>query len=82
MMAQRSRRDFLADVGRGVLVATLGSGVACELGVSRAFAREGGGDGPDGERLSFGALLRARGCQQACAVQHFERPQKTEFHSG
>lgn len=54
MITQRNRREFLADVGRGVLVATLGSAVACDLGVSHASAA--GGADADTDRLSFGAL--------------------------
>jgi hypothetical protein len=45
-----TRREFLADVGRGMLVASLGSGVASELGLARAFAA----DLPDA--LNFGPL--------------------------
>ena len=47
---QTPRRQFLADVGQGMLVAGLGSVVAGELGVSTAFAAE------DSPRLSFGKL--------------------------
>ena len=36
-----NRRDFLADVGRGMLVASVGPAVAADLGLSRAFAEEG-----------------------------------------
>jgi hypothetical protein len=50
MNAQRTRREFLADVGRGMLVATVGCGVANELGLAPAFAA----DGPD--TLDFGSL--------------------------
>src|SRR5687768_12476108 len=51
MATGRSRRDFLADVGRGVLVASVGAGLAQELGLSAAYA------GPDApESLSFGDL--------------------------
>src|SRR5436305_1605521 len=49
-MTLNSRREFLADVGRGVLVATVGSQVASELGLAKAFA----GDAP-GE-LNFGEV--------------------------
>src|SRR5829696_812374 len=56
MNARRSRREFLADVGMGALVVTLGSGVAGDLGVSRALAAEGDSAGTDSDRLSFGAL--------------------------
>lgn len=44
-----SRREFLGDVGRGMLVATLGLEVATELGLSKVWAEEQ-------EALSFGAL--------------------------
>jgi len=52
MSRARSRREFLADVGRGTLLATLGAAGAADLGlIGPAFA-----DGPDPERLTFGAL--------------------------
>src|SRR5437016_3028118 len=50
MNAPKSRRQFLAEVGRGMLVATVGSGVASELGLAPAFAA----DAP--ETLDFGSL--------------------------
>ena len=49
-MNHRSRREFLSDVGQGMLIGALGSSVSLELGLSRAFA-----DDPS-ERLTFGAL--------------------------
>jgi hypothetical protein len=49
-MMQRTRREFLRDVGAGVVAATVGSSLAGDLGFSTAFADEG----PD--RLSFGPL--------------------------
>lgn len=49
MRIPRNRRGFLADVGRGALVATLGSGVANDLGLAKCLANEGS------ERLTFGA---------------------------
>jgi hypothetical protein len=36
-----NRREFLADVGRGMLVASLGPAVAMDLGLSSAFAEQG-----------------------------------------
>jgi hypothetical protein len=45
-----SRREFLADVGRGMLVASVGSAVAADLGLAPALAA----DGP--EPLTFGNL--------------------------
>ena len=50
MNAHHTRRDFLADVGRGMLVASIGCGMASELGLSPAFAA----DAP--ETLDFGEL--------------------------
>jgi hypothetical protein len=44
----RNRREFLADVGKGMLVASVGTTLATDLGLSTAFAL----DGPD--RLTFG----------------------------
>lgn len=50
MRSNQSRRRFLADVGRGTLVATLGTGLAADLEIARA------GEPLAGERLHFGAL--------------------------
>ncbi|MBT4864538.1 MAG: hypothetical protein HON53_05365 [Planctomycetaceae bacterium] len=50
MMSGHNRRDFLADVGRGMLVASVGSTAALELGLSPALA------GETGKRLTFGKL--------------------------
>src|SRR5437016_13892439 len=50
MKTPRTRREFLADVGRGMLVATEGFEVAGELGLARALAEET----PD--TLTFGSL--------------------------
>ncbi len=44
----RNRREFLADVGKGMLVASVGAGLATELGLDTAFAAEGS------DRLNFG----------------------------
>ncbi len=49
-MNQRTRRGFLTDVGRGALVATIGSTAALDLELTPAIADE-----PD-SRLTFGAL--------------------------
>jgi hypothetical protein len=49
-MVQRDRRAFLADVGRGVVAASIGASLASDLGFPTAFADEGT------ERLNFGPL--------------------------
>lgn len=48
-MRDRTRRDFLADVGRGMLLAGVGPALAAELQLSPAFAA-------DDAKLSFGKL--------------------------
>src|SRR5437773_1800425 len=47
-MMSRNRREFLADVGKGMLVAGVGAAVAGDLGLAPAFAAEGS------DRLTFG----------------------------
>jgi hypothetical protein len=49
-MIKRTRRDFLADVGKGMLVVSVGAAAAAEMGLAPAFAEDGA------ERLSFGKL--------------------------
>src|SRR2546430_4201854 len=50
MNSPKSRRQFLADVGRGMLVASVGYNAANDLGLASAFAA----DAPD--MLDFGSL--------------------------
>ena len=47
-MMNRNRREFLADVGRGMLIASVGPALAVDLGLTPAFA------GEDPKPLSFG----------------------------
>jgi hypothetical protein len=49
-MHQRNRRQFLADVGRGMLVAGVGTAVATDLGLAPALAEEAS------DRITFGSL--------------------------
>lgn len=49
-MNQRTRREFLADVGKGVVAASVGTSLAADLGFSTAFAQQGP------ERVTFGGL--------------------------
>ncbi len=49
-MNARTRRGFLEDVGRGMLIASLGSATALELGITPCIAAEAG------QRLTFGDL--------------------------
>ena len=50
MIAHRTRREFLEDIGRGMLVASLGSAAAFDLGLAPAVAEEAS------QRLTFGSL--------------------------
>src|SRR5690242_7320448 len=52
MAASRSRREFLADVGRGTLIASVGSALAADLGLAASSVLAA--DAPPA--LSFGAL--------------------------
>ncbi len=49
-MVNSSRREFLADVGKGMLIASLGTAMSYELGISPALADEGS------DALNFGKL--------------------------
>jgi hypothetical protein len=49
-MTPQTRRDFLRDVGQGMLVASVGAGLAADLGVSPALGAEASG------ALNFGKL--------------------------
>ena len=50
-MEPQTRRDFLADVGKGMLTASIGTGLASGLGLSTALAEWGGAGA-----LKFGPL--------------------------
>ena len=53
MNTTNTRREFLADVGRGMIVASIGGAIASELGLAPAFAL----DAPDASKaLNFGEL--------------------------
>jgi len=55
MPLARTRREFLSDVGKGVLIAAMGPALAVDLGFAAAAEAKGEG-GPD--VISFGALER------------------------
>ncbi|MFO0954071.1 MAG: hypothetical protein U0835_23535 [Isosphaeraceae bacterium] len=50
-MFKRSRRGFMADVGRGMIVAGVGLSAAADLGLAPAWARDAGAD-----PLQFGGM--------------------------
>ena len=63
MKTQRSRREFLSSVGQGMLVVSIGSQLATDLGLAAANAAEGA------EPLSFGPLESLVGLMQETPIQ-------------
>jgi hypothetical protein len=59
---ERSRREFLADVGKGMLVASVGSTLAADLGLSTALADS------RPEAISFGTLEPLVGLMQETPI--------------
>ena len=49
-MSQKHRREFLADVGQGMLVASVGAALASDLGLAPLLADDSEG------RLTFGTM--------------------------
>src|SRR6185436_4263649 len=63
-----TRREFLADVGRGMLVASIGSSLAFELGLAPAIAA----DAPEGgNALDFGELEPLVRFMQETPIEQF-----------
>lgn len=63
MGVRGTRREFLGDVGRGMLVASVGFGTAMDLGLTSARA-----DGGDEARLDFGDIEPLVGLMQETPV--------------
>ena len=57
-MNRNTRREFLADVGKGMLIGSVGSALAFDLGLAPVFADD------DGGRISFGTLEPLVGLMQ------------------
>jgi hypothetical protein len=66
MGEQRTRRGFLGDVGRGMLVASVGFGTAFDMGLTSA----GADDDSSGERLAFGGLEPLVGLMQETPIRN------------
>lgn len=75
-MSQRSRRAFLADVGRGMLIASLGGSVASDLGLSWAYAAH------DPQPLSFGKLEALAAFMQDTPVARLQPLLVAQLRSG
>ena len=74
----RSRREFLADVGRGMLVAGVGYSTALDLGLSTARAAEGS----EANALTFGSLEPLVGLMQDTPVNKLLSTLVEKLHSG
>jgi hypothetical protein len=58
-MNPTNRREFLSDVGRGMLAAGLGTSLAHDLGFSTAFASQGADSVPLGQYTALVELMRS-----------------------
>ena len=58
-MNPTNRREFLSDVGRGMLAAGLGTSLANDLGFSTAFATQGSDAVPLGQYTALVDLMRS-----------------------
>lgn len=76
MHAPRTRREFLADVGRGMLITTVGYEVATGLGLSPALA------GEPTESLSFGSLESLVCLMQETPIQRLMPVLAEQLRSG
>ena len=63
-MRPNNRREFLSDVGKGMLIGTVGSALAADLGLAPVFADEGD------DRLSFGKLEPLVSMMQETELNH------------
>ena len=66
MDTQHTRRGFLGNVGRGMLVASVGFGTAFDMGLTPAWAD----DNDSGERLAFGGLEPLVGLMQETPIRN------------
>jgi hypothetical protein len=75
-MNRNNRRDFLADVGKGMLIGSVGSALAFDLGLAPVFADDEAG------RLSFGELEPLVGLMQETAPDKLQPKLVEKIKSG
>ncbi len=75
-MRVRSRRDFLADVGRGMMVASVGTTLATELGIQTVFGYDSVGT------LTFGRLEPLVALMQDTAAERLQPLLVEKLRSG
>ncbi|MEO1979448.1 MAG: hypothetical protein ABGZ24_02910, partial [Fuerstiella sp.] len=75
-MKSNSRRTFLADVGKGMLVGSLGTSLALDLGLSSAFAEE------EAPQLTFGDMEPLVSAMQQTPLNKLQAMLVKELKSG
>src|SRR5690348_12402582 len=75
-MTERTRREFLADVGKGMMVASVGTALATEMGLSNAMAEA------EPARLSFGSLEPLVELMQETPIDRLLPALVGKIHSG
>lgn len=75
-MKNHSRREFLSDVGSGMLIAGMGVGLATELGISTTFADS------DQTALTFGAMESLVDTMQQTPIEKLQPILVKEMASG
>ncbi|WP_406700166.1 hypothetical protein V5E97_15175 [Singulisphaera sp. Ch08] len=78
MGTQHTRREFLGNVGRGMLVASIGFGTAFDMGLTPAWADDEGA----GERLAFGSLEPLVSLMQETPVRNLVSVLVGKLHAG
>ena len=76
MSVRGNRREFLTDVGRGMLIATVGSATAVDLGLGPVSA------GQEPERLTFGSLEPLVALMQETAPERSSAPWSSSSRRG
>jgi hypothetical protein len=75
-MSVHNRREFLGEVGKGMLAASVGTGLATELGISTAMAEEAD------RRVDFGSLEKLAGQMQDTAPDAMQRELIRQIQEG
>jgi len=74
-MENRTRRQFLSEVGKGMLTASIGSTMAADLGLNAALAEERGGRLQFGRLEPLAAMMQENSAEKMLplVVQHIKR---------
>lgn len=75
-MKSNTRREFLADIGRGMLIGSVGSSLAFDLGLAPAFA------GEDLNKLTFGDMEPLVSAMQETPLNQLQQVLVKKLNSG